>query len=120
MDDEEREGLDTSARFLYGLIHARFIVTSRGLAKMVRYLLSPSRTHTDDHLSSSKNTAVPISAAARASTATNKPSSPSVSATHPTSKPSNSTVPDVKTSTPPNPTATAPSTAPTLAQRSHT
>lgn len=36
MDDDEREGLDTSARFLYGLIHARFIVTSRGLAKMVR------------------------------------------------------------------------------------
>lgn len=35
MDDEERETLDTSARFLYGLIHARFIVTSRGLAKMV-------------------------------------------------------------------------------------
>ncbi|KAJ9111237.1 hypothetical protein QFC22_006537 [Naganishia vaughanmartiniae] len=34
MDDEERESLDTSARFLYGLIHARFIVTSRGLAKM--------------------------------------------------------------------------------------
>jgi hypothetical protein len=35
MDEEERESLDTSARFLYGLIHARFIVTSRGLAKMV-------------------------------------------------------------------------------------
>ncbi|KAJ9095314.1 hypothetical protein QFC21_005680 [Naganishia friedmannii] len=35
MDDEERESLDTSARFLYGLIHARFIVTSRGLAKML-------------------------------------------------------------------------------------
>lgn len=40
MDDEEREGLDTSARFLYGLIHARFIVTSRGLAKMVSIFIS--------------------------------------------------------------------------------
>ena len=27
--------IETSARFLYGLIHARYIVTSRGLSKMV-------------------------------------------------------------------------------------
>ena len=39
MDDEERESLDQSARLLYGLIHARFVVTSRGLAKMVRPVL---------------------------------------------------------------------------------
>lgn len=36
LDDDTREGIETSARFLYGLIHARFIVTTRGLAKMVR------------------------------------------------------------------------------------
>jgi len=39
LDDDVRELVETSARFLYGLIHARYIVTSRGLAKMVRTLL---------------------------------------------------------------------------------
>jgi len=33
--DEYRAALDQQARFLYGLIHARWIVTSRGLAKML-------------------------------------------------------------------------------------
>lgn len=36
LDDDVREAIETSARFLYGLIHARYIVTSRGLGKMVR------------------------------------------------------------------------------------
>lgn len=35
LDEEQREQLEMSARHLYGLIHARFIITSRGLAKMV-------------------------------------------------------------------------------------
>nr|GAT49603.1 casein kinase subunit II beta [Mycena chlorophos] len=39
LDDEVQEelrgSLDTQARLLYGLIHARWIVTARGLAKMV-------------------------------------------------------------------------------------
>lgn len=35
LDEEVRESIDTSARFLYGLIHARYILTSRGLAKML-------------------------------------------------------------------------------------
>lgn len=35
LDDDVRESIETSARFLYGLIHARYIVTSRGLGKMV-------------------------------------------------------------------------------------
>jgi casein kinase II subunit beta len=36
LDDDVREAVETSARFLYGLIHARYIITSRGLTKMVR------------------------------------------------------------------------------------
>lgn len=35
LNDEQRDQLETSARHLYGLIHARFIITSRGLSKMV-------------------------------------------------------------------------------------
>lgn len=35
LNEEQRDQLETSARHLYGLIHARFIITSRGLAKMV-------------------------------------------------------------------------------------
>ncbi|KAJ7851146.1 casein kinase II, regulatory subunit [Mycena olivaceomarginata] len=34
-DDELRESVGIEARLLYGLIHARWIVTARGLAKMV-------------------------------------------------------------------------------------
>lgn len=36
ISDLHREQIETQARVLYGLIHARFIVTTRGLAKMVR------------------------------------------------------------------------------------
>ncbi|CDZ96211.1 related to casein kinase ii beta subunit (regulator of circadian clock protein frq) [Phaffia rhodozyma] len=35
LEDEVRETIENSARFLYGLIHARYILTSRGLAKMM-------------------------------------------------------------------------------------
>jgi casein kinase II subunit beta len=35
MDEDLRETIDNSARYLYGLIHARYIITTRGLAKMV-------------------------------------------------------------------------------------
>lgn len=34
-DDHLREQIEKSARHLYGLVHARYIVTTRGLAKMV-------------------------------------------------------------------------------------
>lgn len=36
LNDEQRDQLEAAARHLYGLIHARFIITSRGLTKMVR------------------------------------------------------------------------------------
>jgi casein kinase II subunit beta len=35
IQDELRATLDVQARLLYGLIHARWIVTARGLQKMV-------------------------------------------------------------------------------------
>ncbi|KDE75382.1 casein kinase II [Aspergillus oryzae 100-8] len=34
-DDDLREQIEKSARHLYGLVHARYIVTTRGLTKMV-------------------------------------------------------------------------------------
>lgn len=34
-DEETREQIEKSARHLYGLVHARFIITTRGLAKML-------------------------------------------------------------------------------------
>ncbi|KAG6020565.1 casein kinase 2 regulatory subunit [Claviceps sp. Clav32 group G5] len=34
-DDEMRETIEKSARHLYGLVHARYIVTTRGLSKML-------------------------------------------------------------------------------------
>ena len=37
IQDELRGALDVQARLLYGLIHARWIVTARGLAKMVSH-----------------------------------------------------------------------------------
>jgi len=36
VDDDMREQIEKSARHLYGLVHARYVVTTRGLAKMVR------------------------------------------------------------------------------------
>lgn len=35
MNEEQRDQLEAAARHLYGLIHARFIITSRGLSKMI-------------------------------------------------------------------------------------
>ena len=41
-DDDMRETIEKSARHLYGLVHARYIVTTRGLAKMVGWLSGSS------------------------------------------------------------------------------
>jgi casein kinase II subunit beta len=38
LDEASRESVEGAARHLYGLIHARYIITSRGLAKMVSTL----------------------------------------------------------------------------------
>ncbi|KAK0524069.1 casein kinase 2 regulatory subunit [Tilletia horrida] len=35
LDDDQREAVEAQARLLYGLVHARFILTTRGLAKML-------------------------------------------------------------------------------------
>ena len=35
LDNDQRDSVENSARYLYGLIHARYIMTSRGLAKML-------------------------------------------------------------------------------------
>ncbi|KAG8626138.1 hypothetical protein KVT40_006539 [Elsinoe batatas] len=35
VDDDMRDQIEKSARHLYGLVHARYIVTTRGLAKML-------------------------------------------------------------------------------------
>lgn len=45
-DDDMRETIEKSARHLYGLVHARYIVTTRGLQKMVstRPTLNPIPT----------------------------------------------------------------------------
>lgn len=40
-DDDMREQIEKSARHLYGLVHARYITTTRGLAKMVSSVKIP-------------------------------------------------------------------------------
>ncbi|BEI82922.1 hypothetical protein CcaverHIS002_0307900 [Cutaneotrichosporon cavernicola] len=35
LDEETRDTVESSARFLYGLIHARYVITTRGLQKML-------------------------------------------------------------------------------------
>lgn len=47
-DDEMRETIEKSARHLYGLVHARYIVTTRGLAKMVCTYHKQIRGYTDN------------------------------------------------------------------------
>ena len=118
-DDDMREQIEKSARHLYGLVHARYITTTRGLAKMVRQNSHPGPiVHAD--LYSSKNT--------RKATLANVPES---CATHILfflrawqislmSSPSSSTAANAKTSTTPNHLAMPTSTVLTSARRSRT
>jgi len=80
--DELRGTLDVQARLLYGLIHARWIVTARGLAKMVflvRFVFEiPLHRHPIIVSSSSRNTRKSTSGAVRVSFANPNHSSLSV------------------------------------------
>ena len=78
-DDDMRETIEKSARHLYGLIHARYVVTTRGLAKMVCWLLAPSSAPwapANMRPDSSTSTRRPTSANVPASSATRTPSCP--------------------------------------------
>jgi hypothetical protein len=118
IQDEMRGSLDVQARLLYGLIHARWIVTARGLQKMVHILLcflSSSFTTT-----SSRNTNEQTLGVALVFSAPFNLSSLLGSLMSLTKSPSNSTAGAVKTFTHPNPRGMALSTVHTLALPSHT
>ena len=46
LSDKAREQIEKAARHLYGLIHARFVITTRGLAKMVNCFLRNNNNDT--------------------------------------------------------------------------
>lgn len=117
IQDELRGSLDVQARLLYGLIHARWIVTARGLAKMVRVYIHRSRTpSTESHSQySSRNTSGQILVDAHASCVNPNHCFQSVSQTCPMKNPSNFTVVAARTSTHPSHLDTALSTGHTLA-----
>lgn len=89
-DDDMREAIEKSARHLYGLVHARYIVTTRGLAKMVRLCDTPiaslvvSTTILTAEENSSRSTRRPTSASVLVSTATRILSYPWACPTSPT------------------------------------
>lgn len=124
-DDDLREQIEKSARHLYGLAHARYIITNRGLAKMVRspffnlstflYLLLTRHAFTR-----SRSTSAEILVNVPAYCAISNRCFPWAFRTSLGSSPSSSTAPNAKISITPNPPATHASTAPTLAQHSTT
>lgn len=86
-EDDMREQIEKSARHLYGLVHARYIVTTRGLQKMVRltkFILCYSLL-TQNHSSTSLRNR--NSANARAFSAEDSPCSLQVKTIRPTSPP---------------------------------
>jgi hypothetical protein len=48
-EDDMREQIEKSARHLYGLVHARYIVTTRGLQKMVSLTVTITSVITYTH-----------------------------------------------------------------------
>lgn len=44
MDAETRDSIEKAGSHLYGLLHARYILSSRGLQKMVFYLMYCANT----------------------------------------------------------------------------
>lgn len=91
-DDEMREAIEKSARHLYGLVHARYIVTTRGLGKMVCSRRCDTRSCFHElscsrltrKFNSSRSTRRPTLASVRASTAIRIPYCPWVCPTSPT------------------------------------
>jgi hypothetical protein len=84
-EDDMREQIEKSARHLYGLVHARYIVTTRGLQKMVSLFFLP----VDEVLilDSSINSKKASLASALALCVVAKPSCPWAKTTPPTSRP---------------------------------
>ena len=110
-----RETIDNSARYLYGLIHARYIITTRGLAKMVCHIfLFLLQTPLTPSPCSSTNTATPTLEPVLESTAILNPSFPSASPMRRIKKPSSSIVHAAKISTHQKEADMAISTAPIL------
>ena len=118
-DDDMREQIEKSARHLYGLVHARYITTTRGLAKMVGLNPHPGPViHAD--LYSLRNTRKAISANVLESRATLILSYPPEWQICLMSSPSSSTAANAKISTTLNHHAMPTSTAPTSAHHSRT
>jgi len=87
-DDDIREQIEKSARHLYGLVHARYIITTRGLQKMVFFIFPPPVPSFPAKLlgNSSKSTRNATLAAARACSAARTRFSQSDSPTFHTAK----------------------------------
>lgn len=120
-EDEVREQIEKSARHLYGLVHARYIITTRGLAKMV--CPPPPTPRFECRLTpptSSRNTRNATSVAARVYCVAHTPFSPLASQTLPNRNPSSSTVPNARTFTHPSRRATPRLTVPTSVPASRT
>jgi hypothetical protein len=119
MQDELRGSLDVQARLLYGLIHARWIVTARGLAKMVQNICCHFITASFQvRFARSTNTREAILVAARACSANRSPCFRWGSLTCPMRNQSNCIVAAARTSIPQSPLVTDPSTGHTLARPS--
>ena len=118
-DDDMREQIEKSARHLYGLVHARYITTTRGLAKMVGQNYRPGPiVHAD--LYSLRSTRKATLANAPESCATHTLFSLPAWQISLMSSPLSSTAANAKTSTTPNHLAMLTSTVLTSAHHSRT